>query len=340
MHDATGESGLSRYFEQTPWPIALLMGPDHRFSEANPTYRKMFLGNRSDFRGKTVSQLLPEAGAQGFLALLDSVYQTGTPFEGKEAYFEIIDSNGKPKDFYLNFSYSPYRNEADKIIGVLASIFDVTDEVKSRHQFERAVEVSYLEQQKLEAVISNAPIGIAVLIGTDLRFERVNQKFEELVSPRDYIGLRWEDVYNETKDEILPNLLREVFKTGQPYNGLELTTRVERIAGQLESRICDYNFVPLHSPSGVVASLLVQCKDVTDRVANRRVGEENERDLVDTLESMSDAFFALDKDWIITRVNDHHVRATVYPREKQIGSNLLDLFFSDPIYKDSIYLHS
>ncbi len=340
MHDVSGESGLSRYFEQTPWPIALLEGPEHRYLAANPIYRKMFLGSRSDFKGMTVSQLLPEARAQGFIALLDSVYQTGNPSEGKEAHFAFVDSNGVPKDFYLNFSYSPYRNEAGKIIGVLASIFDVTDEVKSRHEVQRAAEVSYLEQQKLEAVISNAPVGIAVIIGPELRFERVNQKFEELVSPRKYIGLRWEDVYAETTDAFLPELLRNVIKTGQPYSGLELTTRVERTPGQLESRICDYNFVPLLSPSGVVASILVQCKDVTERVANRRIGEENERDLVDTLESMSDAFFALDKDWIITRVNEHHIKATVYPREKQIGSNLIELFFSDPIYKDSIYLRS
>jgi signal transduction histidine kinase len=337
MDAARADKGLSRYFEQMPWPIALLEGPSHCLSAANSIFRKMFLSDRSDYFGHPISELLPEAQAQGYTDLLDAVYKTGETQEGKEAYFTFADASGASKSYYLNFSYSPFRNESQEIIGVLASIYDVTSEVRSRQGAEKSAEVSFLEQQKLEAVLSNAPVGIAVLNSKELRFERVNQKFRELVSPRDYIGRKWEDVYAENRDRALPELLRSVIDSGQPWSAQEMTARVERAPGQIEDRIYDYNLVPLLNPSGQVNSILVQCKDVTEQVANSRIQYENERELVDILESMSDSFFAVDKDWTITRVNEHYVRATIYPRKEQIGANLLDLFVSNPAYEDSIY---
>jgi PAS domain S-box-containing protein len=52
---------------------------------------------------------------------------------------------------------------------------------------------------------------------------------------------------------------------------------------------------------------------------------------------MSDAFFSVDSNWIITRVNATHERSTHYKRADQIGKNLLDLFFSLPEARQSKY---
>jgi PAS domain S-box-containing protein len=67
---------------------------------------------------------------------------------------------------------------------------------------------------------------------------------------------------------------------------------------------------------------------------------QSQRQVEDTLESMSDSFFEVDGNWVITRVNDHHVKTTQLKRENQVGRSLIDLFFSDPIYKESVYLKS
>ncbi len=66
----------------------------------------------------------------------------------------------------------------------------------------------------------------------------------------------------------------------------------------------------------------------------------NYNELVDVLESMSDAFFAIGSDWSIQLVNSHMERITKVSRDKLLGNSLLDLFFSDPIYQESIYLKS
>jgi signal transduction histidine kinase len=58
------------------------------------------------------------------------------------------------------------------------------------------------------------------------------------------------------------------------------------------------------------------------------------------LESMSDAFFAVDKDWTIIRVNAEHEKKSQIRREDQLGKNLLDLFFAMPETRKSVYWDS
>jgi PAS domain S-box-containing protein len=72
---------------------------------------------------------------------------------------------------------------------------------------------------------------------------------------------------------------------------------------------------------------------VQDITAKKLAAERN----VDVLESMSDAFFSIDANWIITNINSHHEKSTRLKREDQIGKNLLELFFSSPESKISKY---
>lgn len=67
---------------------------------------------------------------------------------------------------------------------------------------------------------------------------------------------------------------------------------------------------------------------------------ESKHSVVDVLESMSDAFFSIGSDWKIQMVNTNMERIVKVTRENLLGNSLLDLFFSDPIYQNSIYLKS
>ncbi len=121
---------------QTPFPLVMLEGPEHRFKFANLLYEKYFLGNQ-EYIGKTVTELIPEAEVQGFIALLDNVYQTGERYVGNETFFEFIPPNKEPKKhFYFNFVYEPIKNIKGEVEGVLAAIADVTDQVLARTRWE------------------------------------------------------------------------------------------------------------------------------------------------------------------------------------------------------------
>lgn len=69
---------IADLLEQAPVFMAMVSGPEHRFTFVNNGYLKL-VGYR-DIVGKTVAEGLPEAVDQGYVTLLDQVYLSGEAF--------------------------------------------------------------------------------------------------------------------------------------------------------------------------------------------------------------------------------------------------------------------
>jgi signal transduction histidine kinase/ActR/RegA family two-component response regulator len=112
-------------FDQAPTFLAVLRGPEHVIELANPGYLRL-TGGRSII-GRKVAEALPEAVAQGYLTLLDEVYQTGKPFAANGAKYVVQASpEGPLNERYVDFVYQPITDRNGSISGVLVQGVDVT----------------------------------------------------------------------------------------------------------------------------------------------------------------------------------------------------------------------
>ena len=75
---ASEQQRLASLFDQAPTFMAMLRGPEHHIELANPRYLEL-VGHRPVV-GHTVAEALPDAVAQGYLQLLDSVFQSGQAY--------------------------------------------------------------------------------------------------------------------------------------------------------------------------------------------------------------------------------------------------------------------
>lgn len=158
------------------------------------------------------------------------------------------------------------------------------------------------------------------------------------------LGKKFEDVWSDIWTDIEP-LVLEIDKGESVYlEDLRLT--MNRF-GFSEETFFTFSYSPIYDETGAVSGLFCSVVETTQRVqaelsARRSIEEtrRSENELIDTLESMSDAFFSLDKDWRVTRVNRQHETLTKKGRDEQIGKSLIDLWFNDPKYEDSLYLKS
>lgn len=73
---------LERLIMQAPAIFAILKGPTHRFDLVNPHYQRLF--PKRNLVGKTAAEAVPEIVDQGFIQILENVFQTGTPFVADE----------------------------------------------------------------------------------------------------------------------------------------------------------------------------------------------------------------------------------------------------------------
>ena len=124
----TERNRLVELFMQAPGFIAILDGPEHVFQLVNAAYATLI--GRSDIEGKTVREALPEIAGQGFYELLDSVYRTGEPYEGRNQKVSLQRTpDGSLEDVYLDFIYQPIRDGVGQIVGVFVQGHDVTETV-------------------------------------------------------------------------------------------------------------------------------------------------------------------------------------------------------------------
>jgi PAS domain S-box-containing protein len=121
---------LHNLFMEAPALISIARGPEHRHEFVNPLYEQLFPGRK--LLGRSVMEVIPEAEAQGFITLLDHVYQTGEPFYGQEVLFVAQDpTTGEATERYYNVTYQPVR-ENGQIVGISHFSYDVTELVKAR----------------------------------------------------------------------------------------------------------------------------------------------------------------------------------------------------------------
>ena len=127
---------LRQMFAQAPGFVCFVRGPEHVFDLVNASYMQL-VGHR-DVIGMRTADALPEVVEQGFVALLDDVYRTGTPFLGKDLRVMLQRTPGADlEECYLDFIYQPIRDATDTIVGIFVQGQDVTPQhhAEARRRF-------------------------------------------------------------------------------------------------------------------------------------------------------------------------------------------------------------
>jgi PAS domain S-box-containing protein len=117
---------LRGLFQQAPGFMAALSGPAHVFTMANTAYLQLV--GRENIVGKPVREALPEVVGQGFIELLDRVYQGGQPFVGRSIRILLNQSpESVQEERFLDFVYQPIFDPDGQVSGIFVQGHDVTD---------------------------------------------------------------------------------------------------------------------------------------------------------------------------------------------------------------------
>ncbi|QNF34233.1 PAS domain-containing protein [Adhaeribacter swui] len=258
-------------FEQTPACIVLLRGPEHRVDYYNLAYQKLFPGRQ--MRGKTIAEIQPEALEQGFVALLDRVYQTGETFYGNELLLAIEQEPGKPPvDTYFNFTYQAYQ-ENGETVGISVFAYDVTNQVLARKEANQ-------QQKMLQTLFMDAPAPIVILDGPEMVYQLVNPAYQRIFPGRELLGKKLLEALPELKDTQLPAILENVYRTGKTYVAQEMPLLLARNeGGPLEEIYWTFTYQARYNAQGVIDGALAFAYEVTDQVKARRTVEESAKQL-------------------------------------------------------------
>ncbi|MGZ6020215.1 MAG: PAS domain-containing protein [Phenylobacterium sp.] len=125
--------GLRDLFMQTPSFMAVLMGHELRYAQANNAYLQL-IGHRQVV-GRTLEEALPEVIEQGFPELLRRVMADNTAHIDHAASVLLQRTPGSPLDErFLDFIFQPIAGPDGEAVGVFVEGSDVTDRVMVERQ--------------------------------------------------------------------------------------------------------------------------------------------------------------------------------------------------------------
>ena len=211
---------------------------------------------------------------------------------------------GVVEDFYLTLSYSPVLDESGGVGGVFVTVFDVTSEVRTRQERDRALAEATAERERLYDVFMQAPAAIAVLEGPEHHFTVANPRYRELVGGRDVVGKAVADALPEIRGQGFVELLDGVRRSGEAFTASEAVVQLDRRGtGALESVYVDFVYQPLKDSTGAVFGIMAHAVEVTEQVQARRRVEALAAERAAILGQIADVVVTTDMQGRVTFAN-------------------------------------
>jgi PAS domain S-box-containing protein len=266
------EARFRNIFEQAPMAIGLLQGPDMIIQVANDRMLELW-GKNDTVIGQSVAEALPEIEGQPFPWLLRQVYETGEPYQGTGMLIKLF-RNDKMENVYVDFVYAPIRNDEGQITGIMTLATDVTE----RERYKLAIEQS---ENRLRAIISSAPAGIALFVGRDLVIEYANETFIKIVGKGPGVeGKPLREAMPELLTENQPflTILDEVYSSGKMFQSYASQVKI-MVDGVMTDNYYNITYTPIKDKNGEVFGILDIAIDVTNQVKAQQQLQETESTL-------------------------------------------------------------
>ncbi|MDB6105285.1 MAG: putative histidine kinase, hybrid, partial [Gammaproteobacteria bacterium] len=261
----------------------------------NDAYIPMLGQRHPDALGKSASELWREVWTE-IGPRAEAVLLRGEATWSERQRF-VVERNGYPEEGYFTFSHSPIRGESGDICGVLCAVTEETRHVMAEADHKRLLAQLDSERARLAEVFQRSPSFMTVLRGPRHVFELANDRYYQLVGHRTLIGKPAAEAFPEIEGQGFFELLDRVYTTGEPFIGKDMRIMLQREPGQpLEERFIEFVYQSTRGPGGEITGIFAHGIDLTER--KRLEGQAQA-----ILESITDAFVAVDREWRFTYVN-------------------------------------
>lgn len=283
------------------FPSIVLWGPE-LVQVYNDPYRMLMGAKHPQGLGQANRECWPEAWH-----INQAIYPrvlAGETVSFRETVYPLAP-HGVLEDFYLTLSYSPVRDESGGVGGVFVTVFDVTSEVRTRMERDRALADATAERQRLYDVFMQAPAAIAVLEGPEHTFTVANARYRELVGGRDVVGKDIVGALPEIRGQGFVELLDGVRRSGEAFVAREAVVQLDRRGtGELDDVYVDFVYQPLKDSAGAVFGIMAHAVETTGQVEARRRVEALAAERAAILGQIADVVVMVDPAGRVTFANE------------------------------------
>ncbi len=244
---------LTRLLINAPAFICSLREPNHVIELANEKFFELV--GRRDIIGKPLLEAVPEIASQGFIEILDQVYQTGEPFSAPEMPGFIQRADGSLDHRVVNQIYQPVRDRDGVIRGIFIQGVDITAQVRARE--------AALESERQMRLMADTMPQIVWTARPDGFIDYYNRHWVEYtgMTIEQTQGWGWQPVLHPDDLENCLDRWTESVRTGEDY---EVEYRFKR-ASDGTYRWHLGRALPLRDEAGNISKWFGTCTDIEAR---------------------------------------------------------------------------
>jgi PAS domain S-box-containing protein len=323
---------LHEIFQQAPGAMAVLVGSRHDFEMANSAFLELV--GRPEIVGKPVAEALPELVDQGFVALLDRVFERGEAHIGKAVPVALRrGSSGALEERVLDFFYQPLKDSAGRVSCIFVEAIDVTDRART----ERALGDS---EERYRAFVANSseaiwryeldePLDVSLPLEAQLEHVYRHARLAELndAMARMYGLERAEQLIGARVEDTLPRsdpaavaFLRRVVESRFAIRDMESTER--DAAGEI--RHFANTMVPVFDHGRLVRVWGVQ-RDITERRRTEEALRASEERLRSVFAQTLSGIAETDLTGRFLRVNRRYCEIAGRSEQELLGLHMQDI---------------
>jgi PAS domain S-box-containing protein len=349
-------AALRDIFHRAPAIMGVMRGPDHVIEMANQRYRELACGRALD--GAPLRDAMPELAGQEFIEVLDRVYRGGQALEGHNVRILLRGGDGCAalEEHFLDFVCMALREPDGAVDGVLLHAVDVTERT-------RANLLAVGQRSALELAVTDAPLGdvldllahtaedysggaalasVQLMTSDGRRLRHAAAPSLPAALQRDLDAIRIGPVGAAAASAawraatvISPDIERDPLWEGHrglaEAHGLRAGRAMPILApsGAVLGTFALYFRDRRHATPQEQAAMALLANTASlvigqrHEAAERQAAEQRSRAILD---SMSEGFIALDKEWRITYANGAAEDVTRRRNEDLVGAQFWDLF--------------
>jgi PAS domain S-box-containing protein len=199
---------------------------------------------------------------------------------------------------------------------------------------QRAEEDARSHRQLTETVVRHMPAAVALVRGSDLRFQLVNPAYAALAPGREMVGRTVQEVWPELQS-LFAGRCRRVLETGEPFTAVDEEYEFGRPGIEpAERRYFSWSMYRAAVPGETGQGLLITIWETTDRKRAEEEFRRKQAELTDFVENATVGLHWVGPDGIILWANKAELDLLGYSKGEYIGRHIAEFHADPPVISD------
>lgn len=210
--------------------------------------------------------------------LIQSVMTSGEPVSFEDQLVPFY-RDGKIRDIYWTFSYSPVYDDNGKINGVFVTCTETTSKIITVKKLEESTQKLSDSEQNLKNIFAQAPVSMTLFLGPEFIIDVINSQALEQWgrTEKEALGKPVFDVLPEARNQGFREIMDRVYSTGKTYSAFGMPVTLNR-NNRTETIYVNFTYEAYRDVSGKIAGVMSVSTEVTAEVmARKKIEEEKER---------------------------------------------------------------